>query len=100
MIQESGNQSTKPSPSNEQPTSTNPSSLRRTPIDIIALPSDLLDRKPISSYHPNDRDEVKRAYLQKSSCQPRNHAFSQPKIFDHIQLSNESWFSAYHNCLE
>jgi len=63
LIQESVKQSTQPSSSNEQPTNTNPSSSRRTPININALPSNPADRKPISSYHPNDRDEVRRAYL-------------------------------------
>jgi len=69
LIQESGKESTIPSPSNEQSTSTNPSSSRRTSIDINALPSDPADGKPISN-HPNDRDEVKKAYLQRGPCQP------------------------------
>ena len=70
LIQESVKESTQLPSSNEQPTSTNPSSSRRTPININALPSDLVDRKPISSHHPNDRDEVRRAYLQKVLTNP------------------------------
>ena len=86
--------------SNEQPTSTNPSSSRKTSIDIDALPSDPADRKPISSYHPNDRDEVRRAYLQRGPCQPQNHAFPQTKMSKYMWRFNESWFDAYPNWLE
>ena len=100
LIQESAKQSTQPPFSNEQPASTNPSSSRRTPIDINALPSDPVDRKPISSYHPNDRDEVRRAYLQKGPYQPRNHAFPQTKMSNYMRRFNESWFAAYLNWLE
>jgi len=70
LIQESGKQSTKPSSSNEQPTSINPSSSRETAIVMNALLSDSADRKPLSSYHPNDHDEFKIGYLQKPPCQP------------------------------
>ena len=47
LIQKSDKESTRPSPSNEQLTSTNPSTSRRIAIDINALPSDPVDRKPI-----------------------------------------------------
>ena len=90
LIQESGKESTQPSPINEQPNSTNPPSSRRTSIDINALPSDPVDRKPISSYHPDDREEVRRAYLQRGPCQPRNHAFPQSKMSNYMRRFNES----------
>jgi len=85
LIQESGKESAQPSPINEQPTSTNPSSSRKTSIDINALPSDPVDRKPISSYHPNDHDEVRKAYLRRGPCQPRNHAFPQTKMSNYMR---------------
>jgi len=100
LIQESGKESIQPSSSNEQPTSTNPSSSRRTSIDINALPSNPTDRKPISSYHPNDHDEVRRAHLQRGPCQPQNHAFSQARMSNYMWRFNESRFAAYPNWLE
>ena len=39
------------------------------------LPSDPADRKRISEYHHNERDEVRRKYLTKGPCQPRGHDF-------------------------
>jgi len=75
LIQESGKESTQPSPGNEQPTSTNPLYLRRIAIDINALSIRSGRYETISSYHPNNRDGVRRAYLQKGHRQPRNHAF-------------------------
>jgi len=69
LIRESDKISIQPLPSNEQRISTNPSSSRKTCIDFNALKSYLADRKTISSYHPNDYDKVRRAYLQKDPYQ-------------------------------
>ena len=33
----------------------------------------------ISSFHPNDREKIKRAYLQRCSCQPLSHDFPKKK---------------------
>ena len=33
------------------------------------------ERDPILSYHPNDRDEVRKAYIQNGPCQPKSHDF-------------------------
>ena len=32
-------------------------------------------RDNISSYHPNDQDEIRKYYLQKGHCQPLQHEF-------------------------
>ena len=32
-------------------------------VDLDTLPSDPADRKPISSYNVNQRDEIRRAYI-------------------------------------
>ena len=53
---------------------TNPSSCGKSRVDSSALQSSPVERKPISYYHPNEHDEVRRAYIQKA-LQPRNHAF-------------------------
>ncbi|CAH9079626.1 unnamed protein product [Cuscuta europaea] len=44
-------------------------------FDASQLPSDPGLRIPISRYHPNIRDQVRRAYLQKGPCQPFEHDF-------------------------
>ena len=44
-------------------------------IDLENLPTDPGLRTPISKYDPNIRDEVRRAYIQRGPCQPRNHKY-------------------------
>ena len=34
----------------------------------------------ISLYYANDRDEIKKAYMQKGFCQPLSHKLSQKNI--------------------
>ncbi|KAM7464271.1 hypothetical protein LguiA_032392 [Lonicera macranthoides] len=54
-------------------------------------------RPPISSYHPNDQDTIRRFYLQKGPCQPQGHDFS--KIEDKRHF-NENWFDEFPSWLE
>jgi len=49
---------------------TNPSSFARSQVYLSAIKSDPGERKPISHYHPNEHDEVRRAYIQKGPYQP------------------------------
>ncbi|XP_071704890.1 uncharacterized protein [Rutidosis leptorrhynchoides] len=42
-------------------------------IDITNLPWDPADRKNILYYDPNQRDEIRRLYLQRGPFQPRGH---------------------------
>ncbi|KAL9293277.1 putative transcription factor and/or regulators TTF-type(Zn) family [Arabidopsis thaliana] len=49
-------------------------------INLNELPSDPAKRKIILSYHPNQRDEVRREYLIRGPCQPRGHKFKQIAI--------------------
>ena len=49
---------------------TNRSSCGRSRVDSSALQSDPAERKPISHYHPNEHDEVRRAYIQKALVNP------------------------------
>ncbi|KAL4589419.1 hypothetical protein LXL04_002326 [Taraxacum kok-saghyz] len=44
-------------------------------IDLNSLPVDLTERKPMKLYHVNQRDEIRRAYLQKGHFQPKGHEF-------------------------
>ncbi|XP_022033097.1 zinc finger MYM-type protein 1-like [Helianthus annuus] len=43
--------------------------------DLNDLPSDPYDRPHIASYHPNQIDDIRRAYLVKGAFQPRSHEF-------------------------
>ena len=70
LIQDNEKESAQSPSSDEEPTSLDASFSKRTPIDINALPADPTERKPISSYHPNDLDEVRRAYLQTTLSNP------------------------------
>ncbi|KAK1421858.1 hypothetical protein QVD17_24535 [Tagetes erecta] len=49
-------------------------------VDVHTLPSDPADRKPILSYNPNQRDEIRREYLLRGPCQPRDIVFPYTQI--------------------
>lgn len=65
--------------------------------DLIADPG---LRIPISEYHPNIRDQVRRAYLQNGPCQPNNHNFKKRKIGSSLRRFNPAWFSDHKTWLE
>nr|KAJ0213818.1 hypothetical protein LSAT_V11C400223710 [Lactuca sativa] len=46
-----------------------------TKVDLNSLPIDPFERPSIEFYHVNQRDEIRRAYLQKGPFQPLNHKF-------------------------
>jgi len=75
LIQDNEKESAQPPSSDEEPSSLDAYFSKRTPIDTNALPADPTEGKSISSFHPNDLDEVRRAYLQRDPFQSRNHAF-------------------------
>ncbi|PIN22669.1 hypothetical protein CDL12_04614 [Handroanthus impetiginosus] len=56
--------------------------------------------KKINDYHPNDRDEIRRWYLQKKPCQPFNHEFPTKNIGGKMRRFNPEWFKEYENWLE
>jgi len=51
----------------------------------------------MSQYHPDERDEVRRAYLQKGPFQPRNHAFPQTLMSGNMRRFNNAWSGEYGN---
>ncbi|XP_058726984.1 uncharacterized protein LOC131598392 [Vicia villosa] len=69
-------------------------------VDLNNLPADPGERKQISCYHPNDRDNIRRAYLQKGPCQPRDHDFPKRKIGPLFRKFNPNWFLEFGNWLE
>ncbi|KAI7728095.1 hypothetical protein M8C21_030644, partial [Ambrosia artemisiifolia] len=49
-------------------------------VDLDTLPTDPADRKPISSYNVNQRDEIRRAYILRGPYQPEGIEFPQSKF--------------------
>ncbi|KAL4653987.1 hypothetical protein ACB092_01G345500 [Castanea dentata] len=76
------------------------SSSKHGRVDVNNLPSDPRLRKKISFYHPNDRDEIRRYYLQKKPCQRYEHDFPQTKIGGLMRRFNPKWFKEYESWLE
>ncbi|CAO2831922.1 unnamed protein product [Amaranthus hypochondriacus] len=75
-------------------------STQKCRIDVSVLPSDPADRWPISNYDVNDRDEVRRAYIQRGPYQPRNDTYPQTILFGYARRFNKSWYDKYSNWLE
>ncbi|XP_076932931.1 uncharacterized protein LOC143598651 [Bidens hawaiensis] len=69
-------------------------------VDVDALPSDHADRKPISAYNVNQRDEIRRAYILRAPCQPRSIEFPQKKVGKEFRRFGESWYDAHPGWLE
>ena len=52
----------------------------------------------VSSFHPNDKKKISRAYLQRFSCQPFNHDSLKEKLVEHcidlipISLNNTKYW--------
>jgi len=44
-------------------------------VDITSLKFNPGERLPIRKYHPNERDAIRRMYLQNGPFQPKNHQF-------------------------
>ncbi|XP_052621086.1 uncharacterized protein LOC111877426 [Lactuca sativa] len=59
-------------------------SSKYTRVDLNTLPADPGERPSMEVYHVNQRDEIRRAYLQKGPYQPCAHSFQQREIGDHF----------------
>ncbi|CAN6687026.1 unnamed protein product [Malus baccata var. baccata] len=83
----------------------NESSSKQTCVDSMEINLETLQydpglRRPILSYHPNVRDQVRRAYLQNKPCQPKTHAFSYTNFGTKPRRFNPAWFTQFSNWLE
>ena len=75
------------------------SSSKRIHVDfnLENLPSDPGLRQKISSYHPNNHDEIRRYYLTKGPCQPIVHDYlvsyfsRKPRQFKFEWYVNRKW---------
>lgn len=52
-------------------------------------------RPKISDCHPSDRDKIRRYYLQKGYCQPKEIIFPQRKFGDTFRKFNSDWYLKY-----
>jgi hypothetical protein len=80
--------------------SSSSSSSKRICVDLNNLPSDPRLREPISSYHPNDQDNIRRAYIQKGPCQIVPYNLPQTEIGGSMRRFNPDWFTEHKNWLE
>ncbi|RDX81242.1 Zinc finger MYM-type protein 1, partial [Mucuna pruriens] len=69
-------------------------------FDFEKLLDDPSLRLKFSNYHPIDRDEIRRYYLQKSLCQLKEINFSQRKFGDTFHMFILGWYLKYGGWLE
>ncbi|XP_022845237.1 zinc finger MYM-type protein 1-like [Olea europaea var. sylvestris] len=69
-------------------------------VDVAQLPSDPGLRVPIQNYDVNIRDAIRRAYMQRGPCQPRNHIFPPTKIGKVDRRFCVSWYNEHPTWLE
>ena len=77
----------------------NSSKQDRVKINLIDLPSDPGLRSWITDYHPNDQDQVRRAYAQRGARQPKEHIFPYKTYGAKDRRFNKGWFTQF-NWLE
>ena len=60
--------------------------------DLAPLERDPGKRLPISSYHVNGQDRVRRRYIDLGACQPKNHKFEIRDFSGHSRRFSPTWF--------
>ncbi|PVH64239.1 hypothetical protein PAHAL_2G220600 [Panicum hallii] len=60
--------------------------------DVSRLPNDPGERQPIASFHANDHDAIRRAYILRGPFQPYAHEFPKRWIGDREHHFNFVWF--------
>ena len=76
------------------------SSLPNVEINVDDLQADPGLRKSIYAYDANDRERVRRSYLQKGPCQPRDHSFPWTNFGTKQRRFIPTWFNDYSSWLE
>ncbi|KAK1382927.1 TTF-type domain-containing protein [Heracleum sosnowskyi] len=64
-------------------------------IDLNQLPSDPHDRKRILDCHPNQRDEIRRAYVLRGPCRPEGYIYPTKMIGEKPRRFNPKWFESF-----
>jgi hypothetical protein len=73
---------------------------QRIEVNLDELPLDPGKRIKMSAYHPNDRDKIRKVYLQRGPFQPTKHTFPQRKIGSSLRRFCPSWYIEFGNWLE
>ncbi|KAM3344704.1 hypothetical protein P3S68_024413 [Capsicum galapagoense] len=68
-----------------------------TDLDLGSLKVYSEERRPISDYDPRIRDEVRKYYIEKGSCQPILKPYPSSEIGDRIRQFASSWFKGSHS---
>ena len=66
----------------------------RVDFNLENLPSDPRLRQKISSYHPNNHDEIRRHYLTKGPCQPILDVFPLSYFSEKPRRFRSDWYRA------
>ena len=84
----------KPRTQDSAPAQVSSSSSKRIRVDfnLENLPSDPGLRQKISSYHPNNHDEIRRHYLTKGPCQPVLHDFPISYFYEKPRQFRSKWY--------
>ncbi|KAK8957683.1 hypothetical protein KSP39_PZI001551 [Platanthera zijinensis] len=69
-------------------------------LNVDDLPADPGLRKNINDYDPNDREIIRRWYLQKRAFQPKDHKFPTTVVDNESRRFICSWFQEYSYWLE
>ncbi|XP_022857852.1 zinc finger MYM-type protein 5-like [Olea europaea var. sylvestris] len=72
----------------------------RLEFDVAQLPLDPRLRISIQNYDTDVRDVIRRAYVQRGPCQPRNHEFPPKKMGNKDRRFCVSWYNEYPSWLE
>ncbi|KAK1382349.1 zinc finger MYM-type protein 1-like [Heracleum sosnowskyi] len=63
-------------------------------VDIVNLSHDPGKRKKLIDFHPNERDLVRRMYIQRGPCQPVDHVFPKTLFGTKERWFNVKWFDS------
>ncbi|KAG5613349.1 hypothetical protein H5410_024630 [Solanum commersonii] len=62
-------------------------------VDLESLEADPGIRKAIAEYNPNRRDDIRRYYILKKPCQPKDHKFPKTKFGKEMRQFFPDWFN-------
>ncbi|XP_049370622.1 uncharacterized protein LOC125835542 [Solanum verrucosum] len=62
-------------------------------VDLESLEADSGIRKPIAEYNPNIRDDIRRYYILKKPCQPKDHKFPKTKFGKEMRQFFLNWLN-------
>ena len=86
--------------SHTQEDNTSPLKQSCVEINLVDLTTDPGLQNRIMDYNPNDRDQIRRAYLQRGPCQPHMKDFPQTSFGQSVRRFNQAWYSEFPSWLE